>query len=70
MPKMIKLLKITHNYPRWEGDFAGPFVRLLAKQLLEHDIQPVVLAPHDVGAKEEDEIDGVKIYRFRYAKKR
>jgi len=64
---MIKLLKITHNYPRWEGDFAGPFVRLLAKQLLNHDIQPVVLAPHHAGAEHEEVIDGVKIYRFRYA---
>jgi len=67
MPRTIKLLKITHNYPRWDGDFAGPFVRLLAKQLLNHDIEPVIVAPHDAGAKTVEIMDGVKVYRFRYA---
>lgn len=68
MPEPIKLLKITHNYPRWKGDFAGPFVALLAKQLLNHNIQPVILAPHHAGAETEEVLDGVKVYRFRYAR--
>ena len=67
MPEKIKLLKVTHNYPRWKGDHAGPFVSLLARQLLNHGIEPVVVAPHHAGAKEEEEMGGVKVYRFRYA---
>lgn len=68
MPKEIKLLILTHNYPRYQGDFAGVFISLLAKRLLQFNIQPVILAPHDTGIAEYEEIDGVKIYRFRYEK--
>lgn len=67
MEKKINLLVITHNYPRFEGDYAGIFIHLLCKNLLQFDIQPIVLVPHDKGVKEYEERDGVKIYRFRYA---
>jgi glycosyltransferase involved in cell wall biosynthesis len=62
----IRLLILTHNYPRFSGDYAGVFVALLAKRLIENDIRPIVLAPHDAGAAEEETVEGVKIYRFRY----
>jgi len=67
MSERIKLLILTHNYPRYSGDFAGIFVALQAKRLCEHGISPVVLAPHDPGAAEYEVVDGVTIYRFRYA---
>lgn len=67
MAGTIKLLILTHNYPRFVGDFAGIFVALQAKRLTECGIEPVVLAPHDPGAAEYEELDGVKVYRFRYA---
>ena len=67
MAEKIKLLMITHNYPRFEDDFAGNFIALLARKLLQFEIQPIVLAPHDPGAKEYEIIDDVIIYRFRYA---
>ncbi len=67
MPKKINLLVLTHNFPRYEGDFAGIFISLLVRRLVDFNIQPVVLAPHDPGAAEYEEIDGVKVYRFRYA---
>ena len=67
MSDKIKLLILTHNYPRFPGDFAGIFVALQAKRLCEHGISPVVLAPHDPGAAEYEVVDGVTIYRFRYA---
>ncbi len=67
MKKPVKLLVLTHNYPRHEGDFAGVFIALLLKHLTSHGIQPVVLAPHDPGAAEHETVDGIKIYRFRYA---
>ncbi len=69
MAERIRLLMLTHNYPRFRGDFAGVFIALLAKRLLEFDIQPIILAPHDPGAAEFEEIDGIRIYRFRYAAK-
>jgi len=67
MSDKIRLLILTHNYPRYEGDFSGVFIALLARQLQQFDIQPIVLAPHDAQTAEYEEIDGVKIYRFRYA---
>jgi len=62
----MKVLFITHNYIRRRGDFAGVFLHLLATKLVEHGIEIQVVAPHDAGAAEFEEIDGVKIYRFRY----
>ena len=67
MKKPIRLLVLTHNYPRFDGDFAGVFLSLLNQRLPEHQIEPVILAPHHAGAAECEEKDGVKIYRFRYA---
>jgi glycosyltransferase involved in cell wall biosynthesis len=67
MKEPIRLLVLSHNYPRFDGDFAGIFLALLNRRLTEHDIRPIVLVPHDAGAKEYEEKDGVKIYRFRYA---
>ncbi len=69
MPNKIKLLVLTHNFPRYQGDYAGVFVSLLVRKLTEYNIQPVVLAPHDPGAPEFEEVEGVKIYRFRYAER-
>ncbi len=67
MVEKINLLVLTHNYPRFKGDFAGVFIHLLCRKLVDFNIQPVILAPHDPGVKEYEEWDGVKIYRFRYA---
>lgn len=63
----IKVLMLTHNYPRYEGDFAGIFLKLLAERLCHFGIQPVILAPYDNGSPEYEVINGVTVYRFRYA---
>lgn len=62
-----KVLFITHNYIRHRGDFAGVFLHLLATKLTELGFEIFVTAPHDAGLAEYEEIDGIKIYRFRYA---
>ncbi len=67
MTQPIKLLMLTHNYPRFKGDFAGVFLSLLARKLHHFNIEPIILAPHAPGLKEYEEMDGVKVYRFRYA---
>lgn len=67
MPRPLTVLLLTHNYPRFEGDFAGVFISLLARRLLEHDIRPIVLAPHDIGRPTYEEMHGVPVHRFRYA---
>jgi glycosyltransferase involved in cell wall biosynthesis len=65
----IRLLVLTHNYPRFVGDYAGVFISLLARRLADHGIEPIVLAPHDRETTDFEVVDGVKIYRFRYADK-
>lgn len=67
MAKPVKLLLLTHNYPRRRDDYAGVFIALLARRLTALNIQPVVVAPHDAEVPEREETDGIRIYRFRYA---
>jgi len=69
MSDRIRLLVITHNYPRFEGDFAGIFLQLLNRRIVENGIDPIILAPHYPGSPEYEEGQGVKIVRFRYADK-
>jgi len=66
-PAPLKVLFITHNYIRNTRDFAGVFLHLLARKLREHNIEVHVVAPHDAGCETEEEIQGIKVYRFRYA---
>jgi|GEM_PF-548967 len=66
MERKIRLLVLTHNYPRFEGDYSGVFISLLTKQLAGLGVEPIVLAPHDGEAAEYEQTDGVTIYRFRY----
>jgi len=68
MKSTIRLLVLTHNYPRYRGDYSGVFISLLTRRLVDHGIEPIVLAPHDQDIPEEEVFDGVKIYRFRYDK--
>ncbi|HPC12199.1 MAG TPA: glycosyltransferase, partial [candidate division Zixibacteria bacterium] len=67
MANAINLLVLTHNYPRRAGDHAGVFIALLAKHLEPHGLRPIVLAPHDPGAAEREDLEGVRVHRFRYA---
>jgi glycosyltransferase involved in cell wall biosynthesis len=63
----LKVLFLTHNYIRYPGDHAGGFLHRLAKHLLDKGAEVTVLAPHSPGRPCFEIIDGVRIYRFRYA---
>jgi phosphatidylinositol alpha-1,6-mannosyltransferase len=62
----MKLLIVTSNYPRWEGDTTTPFVHNFARELVSQGVRVRVLAPHFIGAKTKEVVDGVEIRRFRY----
>lgn len=66
MSDKIKVLILTHNYPRYDGDHAGVFIAMQAKKLCDYNIEPIVLTPHDKGIREYETKNGVKIYRFKY----
>ena len=61
-----RVLLLTSNYPRWEGDATTPFVAHLAGDLKELGWEVDVLAPHAKGAAMDEMLHGVRVERFRY----
>lgn len=63
----MRVIFVTHNYPRFPGDPAGGFLHPLAVSLqkLGHDVR--VVAPSDQGRGGRQALDGVPVRRVRYA---
>ena len=66
----MKVLFLTHSFPRREGDAAGSFVLRLAVALRAEDVQVHVVAPAGPGLSSSDDIEGIHVDRFRYAPRR
>ena len=41
----MRVVFLTHNYPRWPGDLSGGFLSILAGSLSRHGVQVRVIAP-------------------------
>lgn len=67
--RRLRLLVVTSTYPRWVDDPEPAFVHELSKRLAGH-YEVMVLCPHALGAAIDEEFDGVRIHRYRYAPKR
>src|SRR6478672_8748827 len=63
-------LFLTHSFPRSEGDAAGSFILRLAVALRAENVNVRVVAPAAQGVPEADEIEGIRVERFRYAPRR
>jgi glycosyltransferase involved in cell wall biosynthesis len=63
----MKILLVTSSFPRWPGDWAGVFVLSLGRRLVMRGHEVTVLCPHARGLPVREEMDGVKVERFRYA---
>lgn len=63
----MRVLYLSHNYPRFKGDPSGAFIEELLRAL-PGDVKPFMLCPHAKGLSEREERDGVAIVRFRYAR--
>ena len=61
-----RILCLTSNFPRWQGDSTTPFVLHLAQDLQQIGWQVTVLAPHAEGAKRHETLEGIRVRRFRY----
>jgi glycosyltransferase involved in cell wall biosynthesis len=63
----VRVVFLTHNYPRFAGDLPGAFLHSLAVALRArgHDVRVVV--PSDRGQNGREELDGVLVRRVRYA---
>src|ERR1044071_2128240 len=65
----MRVLFLTHNYPRRPGDASGNFLQLLARSLGGEGIEVRVVAPADMGVPETETLDGIQVDRFHYAPK-
>ena len=63
----MRVLFLTHNYPRFAADAAGSFLHRLALALRAADVEVSVLAPAGEGLPDDGMLDDVPIRRFRYA---
>jgi len=63
----VRVVFLTHNYPRHAGDVPGAFLHPLATALTGrgHDVR--VVAPADHGRDGRELLDGVPVRRVRYA---
>jgi len=60
------VLVLTSTFPRWKSDAEPRFVYDLCIRLQRH-FNVIVLAPHTNGAAREEIVEGLHVYRFRYA---
>ena len=63
----MRVVFLTHNFPRWPGDHSGAFLATLAAALVRRGVEVRAVAPSDRGQGGEGEIDGVPVRRVRYA---
>ncbi|MFH2054570.1 MAG: glycosyltransferase, partial [bacterium] len=61
-----RLLLLTHNYPRWRGDYAGVFLQSLVRQFAETGIETLVIAPHAAKTERRETQQNITVRRFRY----
>lgn len=66
----MRVLFLTHSYPRTPGDAAGSFLLHLATALQGEQVDVRVVAPAADQLPAEDVLGGIPVYRFRYAPRR
>jgi glycosyltransferase involved in cell wall biosynthesis len=63
---VVRVVFLTHNYPRWPGDFSGAALGALARALVRRGISVQVVAPSEESSG-KTEVDGVSVHRVRIA---
>lgn len=63
----MKVLFLTHAFPRFDGDVAGSFLLRLASALGAQGVDVKVVAPAAPGVAESAKLNGTGIDRFHYA---
>lgn len=58
---------LTHNYPRFPGDFSGTFVEALCEEFVVQDQQVTVFAPYDPAySRPLDDDVSLRLYRYAW----
>jgi glycosyltransferase involved in cell wall biosynthesis len=63
----MKVLFLTHSYPRFDGDTPGGFILRLGQALQRDGVDIRVVAPASPGHPSEEVLGGIPVTRFRYA---
>ena len=63
----MRVLFLTHCFIREKGDLSGVFLFDLASELVNRGTEVFVVTPHEENLPYFEKIDGISIYRFRYA---
>lgn len=63
----MRVLFLTHSFPRSTGDAAGSFLLHLAVALRAEDVHVSVVAPAGDHLPADEVLDGIPVHRFRYA---
>jgi len=63
----VKVLFLTHSFPRFIGDAPGSFLLRLAVALKESGVEVRVVAPAARDLAPREDIEGIHVERFRYA---
>jgi glycosyltransferase involved in cell wall biosynthesis len=62
----VRVVFLTHNFPRHPGDLSGAFLATLARALGDRGIEVVVVAPSDQGETGPPAFEGIPVRRVRY----
>ncbi len=63
----MRVLFLTHSFPRHPGDAAGSFVLRLATALVDEGVSVRVVTPSASGLAAVEQMGPVEVHRFRYA---
>lgn len=63
----VRVLFLTHSFPRHSGDAPGSFLLRLARALADEGVTVRVIAPSAKGLVRKEMIEGISVERFRYA---
>lgn len=63
----MRVIFLTHNYPRYPGDLPGGFLHTLATAIRATGVDLRVVAPADRGRGGREELEGIPVRRVRYA---
>jgi glycosyltransferase involved in cell wall biosynthesis len=62
----MKIAILTSSYPRFSGDGTAPFIKSFAENYAKLGHSVFVIAAFDPLVKGDNDLDGVKVVRFRY----
>jgi len=64
--KRLQVLMLTTGFPRFTGDLFGAFILEQARALVDMGVEVEVVAPHQCALPPKEEMNGVRVRRFRY----